>query len=209
MGRREDGEHHLGDVEGMSPVVVRHVSVVLLHAQQPPAEHLVVNVKPLHQIQVQEHPQTSLQRVVIVHFDVIEAEIVELEEGSRWHFVRAQSKGVVNRGRGVIAEHLQRHTLLRHRHYCLLVHVRIVDSHPAKDGKRLHKVLVVLRKGQVVEFVHQLNHADYLPVAVLDRHAQNRLVLKHLALVHAPVEPIILVRVRNINCLRIAIERMN
>ena len=31
----DDGEHELTDVEGVPPVVVRHVAVVLLHAGQP------------------------------------------------------------------------------------------------------------------------------------------------------------------------------
>lgn len=52
LGRREDREHHLGHVERVPPVVVRDVAVVLLHRQQPPAQHLVVDVEPLDQVQI-------------------------------------------------------------------------------------------------------------------------------------------------------------
>lgn len=48
LGRRENREHHLSDVERMSPVVISHVTIVLLDAQQPSTEHLVVDVKALH-----------------------------------------------------------------------------------------------------------------------------------------------------------------
>lgn len=47
---RDDDEHHLRDIEGVSPVMVSHVSVVLLDAQQPPAQRRVVDVEPLYQI---------------------------------------------------------------------------------------------------------------------------------------------------------------
>lgn len=41
-----NGEHHLGDVERVPPIVIRDVPVVFLNRQQPPAQHLVVHVKP-------------------------------------------------------------------------------------------------------------------------------------------------------------------
>lgn len=66
LGRCQNGEHHLSDVESMSPVVIGHVAIVFLHAQQPSTEHLVVDVETLDKIQVEEHPHTCLESAVIV-----------------------------------------------------------------------------------------------------------------------------------------------
>lgn len=46
-----------------------------------------------------------------------------------------------------------------------------MDSHSAEYRERLDKVLVVLREKQIVEFIDQLNHADYLTGRILDGHA--------------------------------------
>lgn len=121
----------------------------------------------------------------------------------------------------MIAEHLERHALLGHRHDRLLVHVRVVNSHPAEDRERLHKVFVIfgkdLRKDhvdrwtcgsteahthQTVKLVDQLYHADDLPERVLDRHAEDRFVPEALAVVDARVEAIVLVRVADIYSLQ-------
>ena len=56
----EHGVHHLADVEGMSPVVVGHGTVVLLHRHQPATEHRLVDPEPLQQTAVQHHPHTRL-----------------------------------------------------------------------------------------------------------------------------------------------------
>lgn len=40
------GEHHLGNVECVPPIVVRHVAVVLLDAEQPTAKNIVLDVEP-------------------------------------------------------------------------------------------------------------------------------------------------------------------
>ena len=55
LSRSDRGEHDLSDVEGVSPIVVRHISVVLLDRQQPPTQRSVINVKPTGQVQVYEH----------------------------------------------------------------------------------------------------------------------------------------------------------
>lgn len=49
---RHDGEHHLSDVKGVPPIMVSHVAVVLLDAQQPSTENFVIDVKSLDQIQI-------------------------------------------------------------------------------------------------------------------------------------------------------------
>ena len=36
------------------------------------------------------------------------------------------------------------------------LHVGVADAHSAKYGEGLHKVLIILREGQVIEFVDQL-----------------------------------------------------
>lgn len=57
---RDDGEHHLGDVERVAPVVVGDVAVVLLDAEQPTAQHVLLDVEPFDQVQVHEHAQARL-----------------------------------------------------------------------------------------------------------------------------------------------------
>lgn len=52
---REYGEHHLCDIEGVPPVVVRNVTVIFFHAQKPSAKDFVVNVKPFDEIQIKKH----------------------------------------------------------------------------------------------------------------------------------------------------------
>lgn len=86
LRRRQNGEHHLGDVECMTPVVVSNVSIILLHAQQPPAKHFVVDVESLDQIQIEEHSQAGLEGAVIVQIQIVEGEVVQLEVGRRWDF---------------------------------------------------------------------------------------------------------------------------
>lgn len=79
LRRCEYGEHHLSDVECMTPVVISNVSIILLHAQQPPAEHLVVDVKALDQIQIEEHSEAGFEGAVVVQVKIVEGEVVQLE----------------------------------------------------------------------------------------------------------------------------------
>lgn len=83
---RQDGKHHLRNVERVPPVVIGDVAIVLLDRTQPPAENFVVDVKPLDQIQIQEHPQASLQRIIVLQEKVIEFEIMQLVERCGWNF---------------------------------------------------------------------------------------------------------------------------
>jgi hypothetical protein len=48
----DDGKHHLSHIEGMPPVMVGHIAVVLLYAKKPPAEYFIVNVEPLYEIKI-------------------------------------------------------------------------------------------------------------------------------------------------------------
>lgn len=57
---RDDSKHHLGHIKRVPPVVVSDIAVVLLDAEQPATQHLVLYVEPPNQVQVQEHPQTGL-----------------------------------------------------------------------------------------------------------------------------------------------------
>jgi hypothetical protein len=50
----------LGDVKGVPPIMVRHVAVILLDAQQPSTKNFIVDVKSLDQIQIEKHSQTGL-----------------------------------------------------------------------------------------------------------------------------------------------------
>lgn len=60
----DDGKHHLGHVEGVPPVVVRHVAVVFLDGEQPAAQDVVLDMEASHEVQVDEHAQTGLAVVV-------------------------------------------------------------------------------------------------------------------------------------------------
>lgn len=59
---RQYCKHHLRHIEGMTPVVIQNFSIILFHREQPPTQDIVLNIEPLHQIQIQEHSQTSLKR---------------------------------------------------------------------------------------------------------------------------------------------------
>ena len=54
----EHAEHGLRDIEGVSPVVVRHVAVVLLHAQQKPTQQLE---------RKQDHFTVQFQKVLVIY----------------------------------------------------------------------------------------------------------------------------------------------
>lgn len=102
----------------------------------------------------------------------------------------------------MVGQHLQRDILLGDGHHRLLVHVRVVDAHAAEDGKGLHEVLVVLREGQIVELVDELDDADDLAAGVLDGHAEDGLVLEVGALVDTWVEPGVFVHVGEVGSLQ-------
>lgn len=68
-------------IEGVSPVVVGYISVVLFDAEQPPTQHGVLYVEALHKVQIQEHAETGGEGVVIVQVDVVEGQVVQLEVG--------------------------------------------------------------------------------------------------------------------------------
>lgn len=63
----------------MSPIVIRNVPIVFLHAQQPAAKYVVIDMEPLDKVQVEEHPEARGERLVILHVYVVEFEIVQLK----------------------------------------------------------------------------------------------------------------------------------
>lgn len=58
---RQNWEHHLGNVERVTPIMISNVTVIFLHTQQPSAQHLVFNVKSLNEIQFQKYSETRLK----------------------------------------------------------------------------------------------------------------------------------------------------
>lgn len=58
---RQNWKHHLSHIEGMPPIMISNVPVVLFHTQQPPAQNLIIDVKALYKVQVKEHSQASLE----------------------------------------------------------------------------------------------------------------------------------------------------
>ena len=69
LGRCDDSEHHLRDVEGVPPVVISDGSVVLSHGHQPPTENVVINVEPPRKVQVDEHANGGLGGNVELSFE--------------------------------------------------------------------------------------------------------------------------------------------
>lgn len=57
----DDGKHHLRDIEGVPPIVIGDVAVVLADGAQPAAEDGVVDVEAPREVQVDEHSEGSLQ----------------------------------------------------------------------------------------------------------------------------------------------------
>ena len=62
MSYSDDGEHHLGYIEGVPPIMVRHVSVILFHAQEPTTENVILDMKTPNQIQIKKHSEASLHQ---------------------------------------------------------------------------------------------------------------------------------------------------
>ena len=79
----EHGEHGLRDVEGVSPVVVRHRSVVALDAQRPAAQHVVRHVELLAHAHVDEHAHCGLARGQLGEVKVAEVVAIKTEFGGR------------------------------------------------------------------------------------------------------------------------------
>lgn len=84
--RRQNCEHHLRDIERVSPVVVSNVSIVLLDTQQPPTKHLVVNVELFYKVEVEEHPETSFEGAVVIQAEIVKSKIMQFEISCRWNF---------------------------------------------------------------------------------------------------------------------------
>lgn len=83
-----------------------------------------------------------------------------------------------------------------------------MNSHPAEDRERLDKIFIVLRERQIVEFIDQLNDADYLTGRILDGHTKNCTVLKASTVVHQRIESRIFVSVRYIHSLKNLLYRL-
>lgn len=113
------------------------------------------------------------QRVIVVHIDVVECEVVQIEISCRWyfqfleweiesfiHFSRrviaslctySQSFRIVYRCWGMITKNFQGNTLFSHGNNRLLIHMRIVNAHAAEDGESLHKVFIIF--GEILQLI--------------------------------------------------------
>lgn len=65
-------KHRLSNVEGVSPIVIDHRSIILLHTQRPAAENVVWNAEFLMQVQLHEHAHAGQNRFVIGQNHVVE-----------------------------------------------------------------------------------------------------------------------------------------
>lgn len=77
-----------------------------------------------------------------------------------------------------------------------------MNSHSAEDRERLDKIFIILREKQIVEFVDQLNDADYLTGRIFDGHTKNCTMPKAGTVVHQRIESQIFVSVRYIDSLK-------
>lgn len=73
------------DVERVTPIVVRDVSIIFFHAEQPAAKNVVIDVETFDEIEIQKHSETRRQRFVVLHVYVVEFEIVQLKMRRRRH----------------------------------------------------------------------------------------------------------------------------
>jgi len=79
-----------------------------------------------------------------------------------------------------------------------------MDPHPTEYCKRLNEILIVLREGQIIELVDQLDNADYLTGGILNGHTKNRAMPESGAVIHHRIESSIFVSVRYVDSLKIA-----
>ena len=107
----EDGEHGLAHVQGVAPVVVLDWAVVLLHAERPPAHHVVGDGELVHQVKVHEHPEDNLESGAVPEDGVIELVAVEVELLGGGDVLPGQPHGVVVAGRGVVGQAVKGHAL--------------------------------------------------------------------------------------------------
>lgn len=45
LGGRQNGKHHLGNIECMPPIMISNIPIVLFYTQQPSTQYFVFNVK--------------------------------------------------------------------------------------------------------------------------------------------------------------------
>ena len=80
--------------------------------------------------------------------------------------------------------------------------MRVVKSHAAENGEGFQEVLIIFGEGEVVKFIDELHHAKNFARGVPDGLAQNRPVFKTRPLVHLRVEPLVIVCIGNVDCLK-------
>ena len=92
----------------------RSSPVVLLHAEDPPAEHLVGDVKLLDQVALFEHSDRRPASVLVGQIEVDEGETVQIVGFRGRYRLGGQSQRVVVAGCRVVAQTFEGHLLLGH-----------------------------------------------------------------------------------------------
>ena len=60
MGGGDHSKHGLGNIEGMSPIVVSDIAIILLDGADPTTKDAIINVETMNEVQIDEHPKSGL-----------------------------------------------------------------------------------------------------------------------------------------------------
>lgn len=121
--------------------------------------YVIWDVKLLHQITLQKHPNRGFTRVHVVQFEIDKSEAVQIEIVCRRYVLFDQLFGGVVAGRGMIRQTFEGDFLLRHQFTSVFVHLGVVDAEAAENRERLEQGYVAIGERGPVVFVDQLCHS--------------------------------------------------
>ena len=130
-------KHRLSHVEGVSPIVIDHRSIILLHTQRPAAENVVRNAELLVQIQLHEHAHTGQNGLIIgqhhvVEFPGVQPNLMRLRYGNL-----ADALQIFFARHDVVREHFEGNVLFRSQTNDVFVLTRIVNSQSTENSEGL------------------------------------------------------------------------
>lgn len=59
--------------------MIRNVSIVFFHTQQPTAKYIIIDMKPFDKVQVEKHSETRSESLVVLHVYIVKLKIVQLK----------------------------------------------------------------------------------------------------------------------------------
>eukprot|EP01137_Pigoraptor_chileana_P024950 Opistho-2@93758 len=182
---------------GVDPVVVWHVSVVVANRQNESTQRGVVDAILLNKIEVEEHPQHNKTPLLLRETSRRKAERIytELLCGGNARRDEMLHDGVIHLC--VVRYELKGNLRARLRLERLLIELCIVYGNAAVDGERLQHLIVRVVEGLVVELVDKLRNTD-ARVALENGHAENVPRLEASLIVDSAVEARVGIRIRNV-----------